>query len=193
MPIPLSRIYRDALDTPLDPELDPLAASSLAQGSDVLSVALCDQNDGSKLPDDFFHFEWSKYPKPPIPPRKKRERFSQKRVGSDVPCHDPYKILTKIWDESIMDHIVKETNRYAKDLASYRLSKNELAPWSRLNLWKETCVSEMYTYFAIIFSTGIVIRNKLDEYWSNDGDLFVTPGLPCTYDFQTFSNVKFLH
>ncbi|XP_050684836.1 uncharacterized protein LOC126979533 [Leptidea sinapis] len=32
-----------------------------------------------------------------------------------MPCENQYDIFTAIWDQHIMDHIVKNTNRYAED------------------------------------------------------------------------------
>ncbi|VVC96066.1 unnamed protein product [Leptidea sinapis] len=169
VPFLLPREYQQSLDIPMDPKLDlpvppiepPTAIPEKKPGDQSIKPELDGLSDGAMQPVDLFHFMWSDYPNPPIPSREKGSLpFTQQNVGPTVRCRDPYEIFTTIWDQKIMNHIVKETNRYAEDQVSRGLERGSLGPWSRINFWQ--------------------------EYWSTDEDIFATPGFRAVMYLKRF-------
>lgn len=138
------------METPLDEERE-----------EAPSVPLAEERDGALKPNNLFSFDWSHFPDDPIPPNDRREPFTKVGVGPTEPSQDPYFIFTSIWDADIMKRIVKETNKYAQDVASHRMRNNTLGPQSRISNWYDTNINEMYSYFAIILAMGMVIKSKI--------------------------------
>ncbi|KAI5651899.1 transposase IS4 domain-containing protein [Phthorimaea operculella] len=186
VPMIVPRAYRTAFDISFqdDENLDLPAPLPMDVGSP--DVALSKDVDGALRPNDLFHFEWRSFPDPPIPANERREPFTQAVVGPTKPCQDPYINFVSIWDTEIMEHIVTETNKYAQGIILQRIHDNSLCPRSRILEWENTCVNELYTYFAIILATGIVVKSKLEEYWSASHDIFSTPGFRAQMSLSRF-------
>lgn len=132
-----------------------------------------------------FDFQWRPFPRPQIQPELRREIFSQNSCGPTVPYADPYEAFIAIWDRPIMEYIAGETNKYAQFVAEVMLTQG-IAPGSRITKWKDTSADELYTYFAIILATGIVIKSRLEEYWNSSKDIFCTPGFSAAMSFDRF-------
>ncbi|CAK1594429.1 unnamed protein product [Parnassius mnemosyne] len=137
-------------------------------------------------PGNKFDFKWRGFPQPQTPPELRREPFSQINCGPTVPYASPYDAFTAIWDRDIMEHIAMETNRYAQQLATVMLVDGSLCPSSRITKWKDTDVSELHVYFAIILATGIVVKSRLEEYWNSTLDIFSTPGFTAAMTYDRF-------
>lgn len=58
--------------------------------------------------------------------------------------------------------IVSQTNKYAAKI-SLDVSLN-----SKMKKWKDTTEAEMYTFFATIMLMGLVGKNSLKKYWTNN-------------------------
>lgn len=102
------------------------------------------------------------------------------------PTSNPYDAFVKIWDRSIMEHIAHETNVYAQQYAETLLQRGEMGPMSRITKWRDTDVDELYIYFALLIAMGIVVKSKLESYWSNDTNIFSTPGFSANMSLKRF-------
>lgn len=103
----------------------------------------------------------------------------------------PLELFTQIWDETVMDLITHETNKYAWETIA-AASETGICARSRLNQWVETSVSELYRLMAIFILMGICVRTRIDEYWAT-GIL----GMPSFRKLMTIDRfwllMKFLH
>ncbi|CAH2095075.1 unnamed protein product [Euphydryas editha] len=73
----------------------------------------------------------------------------------------PLEVLKKIWDDDIIDHIVRETNRYANQMQVKAASKIN----SRMSRWRDTTGEEIWRFFTIIMLQSFVVNNVEREYW----------------------------
>ncbi|XP_041974761.1 piggyBac transposable element-derived protein 4-like [Aricia agestis] len=160
------------METPVDEELRP--ASPLAT------------EQSTELPHSLFDFSWQEFPNPPIPPETRRELFSNVNVGPTAPCVDPYDVFVAIWDRQFMEHIASETNRYAQQVVEETLRSNDLHPNSRIGRWCDTTADELYVYIGITIAMGVVVKSRLEEYWSSTADIFYTPGFSAYMSFNRF-------
>ena len=69
-------------------------------------------------------------------------------------------------DETIMKCIVDETNRY--------YLQNPVSERQHMSNWQNVTSVEMYTFIAITMLTGLVEKNRIQDYWSTD-PLLITP------------------
>ena len=68
--------------------------------------------------------------------------------------------------------LVMETNRYAQQFLAAKLPTLRLH--SRFRKWRDTSVSEMYLFLAIIVNMGLVKLADMQDYWSTD-DIISVP------------------
>ncbi|XP_045783278.1 piggyBac transposable element-derived protein 4-like [Maniola jurtina] len=109
--------------------------------------------------EDFLNFDW----------RGNADNFKGVReefIGPSGPTFDisgltPLEIFEQIWDTNIVAHIVRETNKYGRQLQLNNASKLS----SRLSRWKDTTEDEIWTFFGIIMLQSLVVNNVEREYW----------------------------
>ena len=80
-------------------------------------------------------------------------------------------------DTNIMNHLVEQTNLYARQPKEKRMqpnSRRRFIPNSRLQKWVDTNEAELKKFLGIILWTGLNKRGHMEEYWSTN-PLFVTP------------------
>ena len=65
-----------------------------------------------------------------------------------------------------MERIVDETNRY--------YLQNPVSERQHMSNWQNVTSVEMYTFIAITMLTGLIGKNRLQDYWSTD-PLLITP------------------
>lgn len=184
----IPRAVEATFETPEDPEVP-----EIMEAPETMEV-LEDIEQDLHQPRDIFDFEWKSFPVSSVPTELRRETFSNINVGPSSNFSDPYDSFIAIWDREMMEHIVLETNQYAQDLAYQMISNNTLHPRSRICDWRDTCVDELYVYFAIILAMGVVVKNKIDEYWNVSNDLFITPGFRALMSLRRFQLLsKCLH
>lgn len=73
----------------------------------------------------------------------------------------PLQLFNQIWDDNILDHIVRETNRYAHQL---QLHKSVMVS-SRMSRWRNTTKEEILRFFTVIMLQSLVVNNVEREYW----------------------------
>lgn len=96
------------------------------------------------------------------------EVFSGPTPGPIKDYDSPYDAFTDIWDKSIIELIVLETNRYAKQTIENLEAKGNLKPSSRLREWTDTNVDEIMSLFAVFMYMGLDPRTSQNEYWTLD-------------------------
>lgn len=74
----------------------------------------------------------------------------------------PLDVYRKLIDDSILELIVVETNRYVQQVKSNNIIKRS----SRLNAWKDTNTEEILKFFGVILYMGLVKYPKIADYWS---------------------------
>ncbi|CAG4969755.1 unnamed protein product [Parnassius apollo] len=95
------------------------------------------------------------------------QEFYTEQPGPTITLTDPFELFSSVWDQNIMDLIVRETNEYAWQTIG-RLSEVGIKPESRLNDWVEVTVEELYKFFSIMIYMGLCHRGRIDEYWTTD-------------------------
>lgn len=75
------------------------------------------------------------------------QEFYTEQPGPTITITDPFELFSSVWDQNIMDLIVRETNEYAWQTI-VRLSEVGIKPESRLNDWVEVTVEELYKFFS---------------------------------------------
>lgn len=86
--------------------------------------------------------------------------------GPNVPpsCQTPEDCFSLFFDNSLLQHVVEATNRYAeKKLAAMTISRCSL-----YRNWKPVTVDEMKGFIAAILNMGIIQLTNLKDYWSTD-------------------------
>ncbi|XP_045778429.1 piggyBac transposable element-derived protein 4-like [Maniola jurtina] len=109
--------------------------------------------------EDFINFDWRSNP-------DNFEGVREEFIGPSGPTFDiseltPLEIFEEIWDANIIALIVRETNRYGRQLQHNNASK----PSSRLSRWRDTTNDEIWTFFGIIMLQSLVVVNCEREYW----------------------------
>ncbi|KAF9407212.1 hypothetical protein HW555_012682 [Spodoptera exigua] len=173
----IPRTFRCFLETPMDTE------DIEGQPSFIVEAVPTSTTERPWAVNDF---EWSAFPNPPIPPESRREMFCENNVGPTTQSVDPYDIFIAIWDRQFMEYIASETNRYAQQVTTQMLDNNKLFPNSRISQWRDTTADELYVYFGLILGMGVVVKSRLEEYWSSSPDLFVTPGFRAHMSLNRF-------
>lgn len=74
-----------------------------------------------------------------------------------------------------MEHIAAQTNMYAQECAEKLFERGLIGPSSRIALWRNTDVDELYVYFSLILTMSIVVKTRLEDYWTDDGSAYCTP------------------
>lgn len=79
----------------------------------------------------------------------------------DVEGFNPVDYFASIFDDEILDLIVKETNRYANEMIS-----GGLKPQARLHSWEPVTRGELQIFFALQIMMGIKKLPEISDYWS---------------------------
>jgi len=91
-----------------------------------------------------------------------------------------------------LQYITAETNRYAHQYFTEN-PKDSLPTNSRLRDWKDTSKEELKLFFALVISMGLVVKPKLEDYWSMD-EVLETPFFGTVMARNRFELIlKFLH
>uniref|UniRef100_L7M1S0 Putative tick transposon n=1 Tax=Rhipicephalus pulchellus TaxID=72859 RepID=L7M1S0_RHIPC len=85
------------------------------------------------------------------------------------------------FDEELVSEIVAATNKHANK----KVEEHSLSRKSRLRSWKETDVSELYCFLAVVFLMGLVRKNTLGDYWSKD-TMLETPFFGSLFSVKRF-------
>ena len=78
----------------------------------------------------------------------------------------PFDYFQLCFDEDMTQHIVDETNRY--------YSQNPAGERQHMSDWHDVTSMEIHTFLAITMLTGLINKNRIQDYWSID-PLLSTP------------------
>ncbi|XP_063835394.1 piggyBac transposable element-derived protein 4-like [Ostrinia nubilalis] len=109
--------------------------------------------------EDLMHFAWSSDPK--VFTGAREDFHGPSGPTFPVESVTPLDIFERIWDEAIIEHIIKETNRYAFQL----FSRTNLTQQSRMRRWTDVTRDELWTFFGIIMLHSFVPNPVEKEYW----------------------------
>ena len=94
-------------------------------------------------------------------------------------------IFEKIFTIALLQFIVKETNRNARE----KLRGNE----QRLQLWEDVNEIELRAYFGVLIAMGITNLPELHMYWSTD-PMYGNEGIKKVFSRDRFKEIgRFLH
>ena len=94
------------------------------------------------------------------------EDFHEGDVGPTVSVPDGAReVFQLIFTETIVDYIVKETNRYA----SLVMGVSKFENWEKVNC------DDLMAYFGIMIIMGLVDRPSLHDYWKKDPIFYCPP------------------
>lgn len=74
--------------------------------------------------------------------------------------------FTQFWDRPFIDSIVAETNKYAWEFIAAANETVALPPHSRVHVWEETSVDEIYRLISVMILMGFCVRGRIEEYFS---------------------------
>jgi hypothetical protein len=80
-------------------------------------------------------------------------------LGKDSTVLEFFKLFMS---DSVMELIVRETNRYAQQV----LSSTAIKPQSRLRAWEDVTVDELWCWMALVILQGVVGKPEQEMYWS---------------------------
>ena len=108
----------------------------------------------------------------------------------DIISNNPYVYFKLIFDDTFIDMIVTETNRYA----SQYLANTVLSPRARAKRWKPFTRKEMEVFLGLVLLTGLIDKKgRLSSYWSKN-PIISTPFFSETMPRDRFQLIiAFLH
>lgn len=74
---------------------------------------------------------------------------------------EPINIFNTIASDELCEMIVKNTNHYAIEVLSRSVGDK-----SRITRWKDLTVREFRTFLGLVFHTGTIQTNRLNDYWN---------------------------
>ncbi|XP_069362982.1 piggyBac transposable element-derived protein 4-like [Maniola hyperantus] len=177
------RTVLSTLETAADPPSDPHPSTAAPAGDSASSSE-------TPLSPEFDEFKRRAFPDPQIQHELRRDPFSDSNVGPKSPYATPYDAFVAIWDRQFVEYIASETNKYAQEVTQQLFANSQ----RRIPRWVNTTGREIYVYFAVVLAMGVVIKTKIEEYWSATADIFYTPGFSAAMSLDRFQSLtKYLH
>lgn len=97
-----------------------------------------------------------------IPPTVTHIPFSKsKGLKVYLQGNEPIDYFNLLFDDRLFELIVSETNKYAVQV----FLSGSGCPSSRINMWKDTNITEMKIFIGLLFHTGTIRMNRLEDYW----------------------------
>ncbi|GBP15389.1 PiggyBac transposable element-derived protein 4 [Eumeta japonica] len=139
--------------SPLPPSLPPRmwvdvgaepSTRSQSEARLVSMVSVGCQTDSPIGPTTAFDMQWNSFPAHSglNLPEVRRELF-QERTGAKSSYATPYDAFVAIWDHTLVEKIVTETNAFASRLLARMTAQGLMRPNSRMSRWKDTTVDEI--------------------------------------------------
>ncbi|CAH2014666.1 unnamed protein product [Acanthoscelides obtectus] len=134
--------------------------NSCEDGSDIEFSLSEDEEEANSEPIEPLDVPWVEngIPRPPFP--------YTDREGAQVPINiqDPVDIFELFFDDSIINLISEETNRYATQFIVHHGQK--LKPKSRVRKWKNTSPNEIRTFLGLTVLQSVCSKPSFDMYFS---------------------------
>ena len=118
--------------------------------------------------------------------------------GMSAPTPSAQSFINQIINHELVDKIVLETNRYArqsiqdaKDKAA--ANSNQIPKYSVFNCWVPTDRKEMYKFLGLLFLMGLIHEPEIRDYRATD-ELYYTPIFSAIMPRNRFQAIlKFFH
>ncbi|XP_059165382.1 piggyBac transposable element-derived protein 4-like [Physella acuta] len=98
-----------------------------------------------------------------------RNPLSSKNIDL-AECTDPVHFFSLLFDDEVMNTLLKETNRYAQQFLSTEAVREWIArhPSSRYNKWPINGITmdQLKKYLGLLLNMGVVAKKKISDYWS---------------------------
>lgn len=78
----------------------------------------------------------------------------------------PIDFFNLLVDDVLLERICKYTNDYAVNVVL--LSNKNIEPKSRINAWRNLTIPELKIFLGLLFHTGTIRLNRLQDYWKKD-------------------------
>lgn len=85
----------------------------------------------------------------------------------------PYDWFTMLFDDILVENIVKHTNKYAWDV----FGSPNLTPGSRIYKWRDVTADEIKDFVGLLIDMGTVRVNRFNGYWNTSTVDISTLGL----------------
>ena len=105
---------------------------------------------------------WKKEDKQPVIPDFTAQSSSNANVNEET---DTVDFLGLFLDDDFFKLLVDQTNLYT---AHYIGAYPKLPSHSRIRKWVDVSIPEMKTFLSLYLLTGIVVKLKLQQYWSTN-------------------------
>ena len=92
-----------------------------------------------------------------------RSGLSKAIVHDDNSDVAPIEVFLQFFDDSVLELMVIETNRYAQQ----HVQSHQLRRTSRMAKWTDT-TKEMKTFLRLILLTGLIQYPTIENYWKKD-------------------------
>ncbi|KAM3961999.1 piggyBac transposable element-derived protein 4-like [Aphomia sociella] len=89
----------------------------------------------------------------------------QRNPGPISISSDPGELFKFVWDQTIMREIVEQTNLYARQKISRKITVDG-GDCSILSSWEDTTIDELYRLFSVIIYMSHCERGVVGEYWT---------------------------
>lgn len=166
-----------SVDADLDADLNDIFGDS-SDDEEFLGFPVSDSSDSDSDDDTALPSTWQVVlPEEDVASNAWLPHVLEKKPGSnlantDVETVQPVDTFCALIDDDIIDNMVMETNRYAKQ----RLDQlGDRFPRSRLRQWREANRQEMLVFIMLILAMGTVQQPEIVDHWT-DHWLFATPG-----------------
>ncbi|GBP87556.1 PiggyBac transposable element-derived protein 4 [Eumeta japonica] len=144
----------------------------------VSIVSVGCQTDSPIGPTTAFDMEWKSFPAhSDLNLLEVHREIFQEQTGAKSSYATPYDAFVAIWDHTLVEKIVKETNVFASRLIARMTAQGLMRPSSRTAKWKDTTVDEMYVFLAIVLTMGTLVKARIQDYCSTYKNIFSTPGV----------------
>ena len=161
----------DSDDSVKDPGWDTDAHESSDEDDEtdiptvVQNVVFDENSDDSEQSDDesiASHSVWTDY----VGRHKVFPFTGQRGVQKDLPKDiSPLEAFLLIVDDEVINHIVTETNRFAKQTLGAKPKKK----YARISKWVPTDADEMKKFLGLTLWMGLVRLGALPDYWASQG------------------------
>lgn len=109
-------------------------------------------------------------------------------VNESLVDKEPVKVFEHVFSPDVVDHMVKETNRYGEQYVESRMDYLKEHPRARAHDLVKTRITlaEMFKFLALVITMGIVNLPGIQHYWSTSW-----PFISATFS-QILSRDRFL-
>jgi hypothetical protein len=159
----ISNLINEELDIDSDNELDfeiDACSESSEEHSGSESETDTSAATGGGLCDDGWRVVTARDSKP-------QEYIFSKRSGQKVNLQldaKPIEYFNLLFSDELINEIVIETNRYAKE----RISNLQLSSRSIWSKWHEVTTIEIKAFLGIVINMGMIPLPDMKDYWSNE-------------------------